>query len=921
MHIKACIVPVLVPLQYCCTPLLFHQNWRRWTVSERMLTSSVKATSAYHPHPHHHHHQHQHHHHQQQQHHAHHLQHFSSTANNNRTTQQQFKSTISNPSNKTTTTTASQQQQQQAHATDVASHLVDTWHHKMRSTLLVEYAKYFESHGFVRLREERVNLGAAAAAAANELHNYQLNEAHMQHFIKWLHEDDATNSGGGGGGGFVYLTINLDEVFMHVRLGFCARYRYRGGDSSSSLSVALVKLVAHDLGSLVHAHSFVYDFHLAAINRNFITNPHASSSHSLSPSSTSSASAASVSSTLSSSSFQQISSTAPTIVHFLSEFVEFFGTRGAHSLNKIYKLVHEKSDSSLIPHQFRLIFDFIIDARRHRGIDDATTTTHSLATGDGDCNCGGDDGETDATTKTPSLAQPSLTFKTLYVFDNGIAIYSINDTNTNTNTTNNNTSNNFNKYLVVKIESLSSTAAAAAAAAAANRSGSAAKETSTSAQLTLSSSSSNLLLSATSTASSATAGANGANDLRRTLGSGGGGGSVLVAASSTTPSQHKRHDTSSIKLKHSGGGDSSSLASFATTAASSVATHGDASSSTHSFIKVVAFYLYINKSNTAAVADKSGSMKRFNQELAYINRVIERSINLYKQEIFWDNLSLSIAAFRRMLNTNTNTPTANTTTTNNNNSNSSESIFTVNSDELEQIMRISQKVDILDLDANLAPFFRQCFAIREKIRAYLSFSLGRHCIYVGASSSGTYEYCLLLLNDELLNNFRHSESSALTPLASSSTSATSSQTTQQPPQQQQHQQQQQQDSSSTTASSTSSSSSSNELKSFILIKFNKKLSSMQLLQVNRVKGSSNNNNNNGGGGAAAAQGKLGAAPAMDKDAWSRRPSAATIVEHSAAEGSSTTALNATSCRTHRYFKFTINLLMYVLWESLFYSSS
>lgn len=196
--------------------------------------------------------------------------------------------------------------------------------------------------------------------------------------------------------------MNVEEIYLCVKLGYCTRYR-------SASRLAFINETIRFFTQEFHLHSFIYDFHLAAINTNFLS---------------------------SSPTGMLISQTAPIISKFLDEFVEFFLRIPIYSCNKVrtsdctdeflksaqkratkvYKLIHEKPDSSLIPHQFRLIFDFMI-------VSEKRTTPANDNENESSC---------------------TLTFKILYVFDNNIAIYSLVD--------NTAVSKDYSKFLVIKIE-------------------------------------------------------------------------------------------------------------------------------------------------------------------------------------------------------------------------------------------------------------------------------------------------------------------------------------------------------------------------------------------------------------------------------------------------------------------------------------
>lgn len=173
------------------------------------------------------------------------------------------------------------------------------------------------------------------------------------------------------------------------------------------------------------------------------------------------------------------------------------------------------------------------------------------------------------------------------------------------------------------------------------------------------------------------------------------------------------------------------------------------------------YYLYISKnqspntyassmaSNASSLASKS-LLNALSADLDYINKVIEDTINAYKMEIFWDNLTISMM------------PTSSSNSTSGTNLASSASAavgqlqrmpFTVNCDELEQILNTSQKIDVTELDPSLSALLSSCFLIREKIIAYLKSTnlFDRHFIY---TRSNSVEYVILLINDELIRNFR-----------------------------------------------------------------------------------------------------------------------------------------------------------------------
>ena len=113
----------------------------------------------------------------------------------------------------------------------------------MRQLVLIDYSRFIESRGFIRLKDEKnyldtITTTTTTTNTANttmmmktttsnqrgnlnqhqqiqQQHNNSISaESQVQHFIKWISQD-----------GFLYLTLHLDEVFIHVKLGYSARYR------------------------------------------------------------------------------------------------------------------------------------------------------------------------------------------------------------------------------------------------------------------------------------------------------------------------------------------------------------------------------------------------------------------------------------------------------------------------------------------------------------------------------------------------------------------------------------------------------------------------------------------------------------------------------------------------------------------------
>jgi hypothetical protein len=606
---KNVVVPVLIPMHYCMTPLLFYPNWSEPIVTETMLRPSDALSQI-------------------------------------------------NKSNKTT-----------AHVVHNVN--FETWYFKMREMVLSEYAKYFELRGFIRLKDDLIS---------------KQNET--LHFIMWIEQD-----------GFLYLTLNIDEVFIHVRLGYSIRYRA----GYKSFLNEMMRFFAKDF----HVHSFIYDSHLSAINRNFSS--HVTGS--------------------------QVSQTSPIIVKFLDEFVDFYSQYPPYSSNKVFKLIYEKSDNSLIPHKFRFIFDVIIDSKKH-------------------ANC-------------------NLSFQTIYIFDNNIAIYSLTENKNKPGQTS--ASLDHVKYLVVKIENYYNT------------------------------------------------------------------------------SSKKSEKQADLKLK-----GNNSVVNLSKLSESSISLNSNNQESllAEPFIRIICYYLYISKSKR--VTD-SAIMQSLNDDLITINKVIENSTNLYKQEIFWDNLSSSLSSIRTILNENSSTNSDNTPSIYSNFS----IVFSVNSQELEQILSISNILNVLEFDSSLEKLLAQCYSIKEKIKTYLKFSFGRHFMFTASES---IEYCLLLINDDLVKNFRFNSTSK---------------------------------SPSKSVSSSTCEQAYSKLNSFILLKFDNLKQKLHLLKISRINSNT---------------------VQQQQTAYeSKKRLSITEQKNSTLDSSSNEALNSLD-DPFSHLNFTVNTLLYILWESLFFTS-
>lgn len=174
----------------------------------------------------------------------------------------------------------------------------------MRQIILDEYARYFEARGFIRLKDE---VKAVSSSSSSSTNRPSIRDQHQQqqplvppgqqdlsqtyHFIKWIQQD-----------GFLYITMNIEEIYLCVKLGYCTRYR-------SASRLAFVNETIRFFTQEFHLHSFIYDFHLSAIHTNFLSIG------------------------------MLIAQTAPIISKFLDEFVEFFMRIPIYSSNKVNSLM------------------------------------------------------------------------------------------------------------------------------------------------------------------------------------------------------------------------------------------------------------------------------------------------------------------------------------------------------------------------------------------------------------------------------------------------------------------------------------------------------------------------------------------------------------------------------------------------------
>jgi hypothetical protein len=154
----------------------------------------------------------------------------------------------------------------------------------------------------------------------------------------------------------------------------------------------------------------------------------------------------------------------------------------------------------------------------------------------------------------------------------------------------------------------------------------------------------------------------------------------------------------------------------------------------------------------------------------------------------------------------------------------------------------------------------QCFMIKEKIKTYLKFSFGRHYMFTASES---IEYCLLLINDDLVKNFRFNSTSK---------------------------------SPSKSVSSSTCEQAYSKLNSFILLKFDNLNQKLHLLQISRV-----NTNTS------------------QASYESKKRLSISEQKNSTLDSSSNEALNSLD-DPFSHLNFTVNTLIYILWESLFFTS-
>ncbi len=432
----------------------------------------------------------------------------------------------------------------------------------------------------------------------------------VHHFIKWIQQD-----------GFLFITITIEEIFMHIKFGYSTRYR----QASRSFLNELTKFFATEF----HVHSLSYDFHLSTINRNFTT-------------------------------ILQQNQISLTISRFLDEFVDFFHRDRVplFSTNKVFKICYEKLDYSLIPHKFGLIFDFMISAKKKFNKDGF-----------------------------------NVNFTPLYLnMYNNIGIYSITDladspaaSSTSSSCTISPAKIDYSKYLVIKIESYqtnaSHTASTTVSTPAANSSAKKKYQT----QISSPDTQHNL------------------NASSKTL--------VKSSNSSSVSSFHQLANQSdgAILLKQ----QQQQLQAQANKLAASKKISNPASiGQPQSYIRLVCHYLCINKNPQRGVEQSLESeaqleaSSRLGKDCKFLEKIIEESVSAYKREIFWENLVKSMSPLSNLFDEE---------------KSHMPIVFAIQSEELEQILECSEKVDALSKDGSLVEFLDQCYAVKDKIRSYFEF--------------------------------------------------------------------------------------------------------------------------------------------------------------------------------------------------------
>jgi len=131
-----------------------------------------------------------------------------------------------------------------------------------------------------------------------------------------------------------------------------------------------------------------------------------------------------------------------------------------------------------------------------------------------------------------------------------------------------------------------------------------------------------------------------------------------------------------------------------------------------SYIRLICHYLCINKIPQKGMEQslESGAQleadKRLSKDCRFLEKIIEESVSAYKREIFWDNLVKSMSPLSSLFDEDKSHMPV---------------VFAIQSEELEQILECSDKIDALNKDEFLGEFLSQCYAVKDKIRSYFEF--------------------------------------------------------------------------------------------------------------------------------------------------------------------------------------------------------
>ncbi len=120
---KNYILPVLIPFHYCCSPILFFTNWSEQIVSEEMLTQSYVN-----------------------------LQVFNSSVNRGEMQRNGSNATLLSKQQSISNLAGVGLSGGSKMKADGANEL---WFKKMRYIFMLEFSKFFESRGFIYLRDDR----------------------------------------------------------------------------------------------------------------------------------------------------------------------------------------------------------------------------------------------------------------------------------------------------------------------------------------------------------------------------------------------------------------------------------------------------------------------------------------------------------------------------------------------------------------------------------------------------------------------------------------------------------------------------------------------------------------------------------------------------------------------------------------------